>query len=232
MSNSNNADHDLVAELLPWYANNTLNPDEQELVAGHLVHCPECRQELAQYRQLDSGAYVVNSAAPVWQPSSAQFSSILQAIDAQENSVDTAAVPLKMPGFFSKLSAGLKVTPRPVYWFMALETAALATLVLLVVARLPQQPEQPMFQTLSSVHTPSATTLPRMSIVFAEDITEKEIRALLQAQHGQLVQGPSMLGVYTLQLETGGEPELQQAIIKLRADPKVKLVEAVTGANR
>jgi len=35
-----------VHELLPWYANDTLGPDERAAFEEHLAACPECRAEL------------------------------------------------------------------------------------------------------------------------------------------------------------------------------------------
>lgn len=231
MDKPNNAGHDFVVELLPWYANGTLNPVEQAQVDQHLPSCSECRQQLTQYRQLDN-ARIVSSDAQAWRPSPAQFSRILQDIDDLESAAGKAVSPVRMPGLFGNLSAWLKATPSPVYWFMTLETVTLAALVLLVVAQPPQQPGAQLFQTLSNERPLVTATLPRLSIVFAEDITEREIRALLQKQHGQLVQGPSMLGVYTVQLTTGRAHELRQTMTALRGNPKVKLVEAIAGADR
>ncbi|MGZ8190839.1 MAG: zf-HC2 domain-containing protein [Methylococcaceae bacterium] len=232
MTGSNNAEHDFVLELLPWYANGTLSPDEKAQVDQHLPSCPDCRQQLTQYRQLNS-TRPVDSGAQTWKPSPVQFAGILNRIDALENTADSTASPVKIPSLFAKLPAFLKAIPSPVYWFMTMETVALAALVLLVVARAPQQQTQEqLFQTLSNERPAVTANLPRLSIVFAEDITEREIRTLLQAQQGQLVQGPSMLGVYTVQLATGGAHELQQALTNLRASPKVKLAEAVAGADR
>lgn len=227
----NNPDHDVVIELLPWYVNGTLNPDEQVRVDRHLGTCAECRQELLLYRQLD-GRHSTSRHAPDWRPTPAGFANILKGIDALESANDTRVSPVKMPGRLATLSTWFKETPRPVFWFMSLETLALTALVLLVIGRLPPPPEEPLFQTLSNERPPVNTSLPRLSIVFAEDITEREIRELLQAQRGQLVQGPSMLGVYTLQLAAGGEHALQQAMNQLRSHPKVKLVEAVSGGGR
>ncbi|WP_411726856.1 zf-HC2 domain-containing protein [Methyloglobulus sp.] len=231
MNKPNNAGHDFVVELLPWYAKGTLNPAEQARVAQHLPSCSECRRQLAQCRQLDD-VFKGNSDVLAWRPSPTQFSRILQDIDVLESTTHTRASPVRMPGLFANLSAWLKATPSPAYWFMALETVVLVALVLLVVAQPPQQPEAQLFQTLSNERPPATATLPRLSIVFAEDITEREIRALLQTQHGQLVQGPSILGVYTVQLTAGGAHELQQTITALRGNSKVKLVEAIAGADR
>ncbi len=227
----NNPDHDVVIELLPWYVNGTLNSAEQARVDRHLGSCAECRQELLLYRQLDRQRSAGRHAAD-WQPSPAGFANILKGIDALESGNDTRLSSEKTPGRLATFSTWLKETPRPVFWFMSLETLALTALVLLVIVRLPPPPEEHLFQTLSNERPPVNASLPRLSIVFAEDITEREIRGLLQSQHGQLVQGPSMLGVYTLQLAAASEHKLQQAMNQLRSHPKVKLVEAVGGEGR
>ena len=229
MNHLNNAEHAVVVELLPWYVKGTLNPEDHVRVNQHLSNCPECQQEIVLYRQLNSADLTI-SRTPTWKPTPAQFSNILQSIDALESKIGTTAVQSNTPGRNPKLSALFKATPSPVFWFMSLETIALAALVLLVVARLPQQqPGEQLFKTLSNEHPAVSETLPRLSIVFAENITEREIRALLQAQHAQLVQGPSMLGVYTVELASDRANELQQAIANLRTNPKVKLVEGIDG---
>jgi len=234
MTQVNKPDHDVVIELLPWYVNGTLNSAEQARVDRHLGACSECRQALLFYRQLDRQRSTSRPASD-WQPSAAGFANILKDIDALESAGDINGIKasrLTMPGRLAKLSTWFKQTPRPVFWFMTLETLTLAALMLVVIGRLPVPPEPQLFQTLSNKRPPINAGLPRLSIVFSEDITEREIRGLLQAQHGQLVQGPSMLGVYTLQLAAGGERELQQAMTQLRSHPKVKLVEAVNGGAR
>ena len=229
MTNANNTGHDAVVELLPWYVNGTLSRAEQASVEQHLPSCSECQQLLAEYEQLDD-IRSIESDLPTWQPSGTQFASILQNIDTLESTTHATAKPAKKTGLFSQLSAWLRTIPRPAYWFMGLETVAIAALVLLMVAPLPQrQPEAQLYQTLSNERPAVTTNLPRLSVVFAEDITEKEIRTLLQREHGQLVQGPSLLGIYSVQLAAGGEQELQQTISNLRNHPKIKLVEAVSG---
>ena len=235
MTHSNNPEHDSIVELLPWYVKGTLNPVEHSRVDKHLASCPECQQESMLYRQLDSEG-LTSDRTPSWQPTPAHFSSILQSIDALESKADSAVSRAKTPKHglkqLSKLSAWLKATPNPIFWFMSLETVALTALVLLTVARFPQQPGEQAYQTLSNERPSYSANLPRLSIVFAEDITEREIRTLMQAQHGQLVQGPSMLGVYTIELALEVANESQQAIDNLRANPKVKLVESIASTNQ
>ncbi len=41
-------DCDRIRELIPWYVNGTLSSDEGAEVAGHIVSCADCRDDLAQ----------------------------------------------------------------------------------------------------------------------------------------------------------------------------------------
>lgn len=235
MKPSNNKEHDAVIELLSWYVKGSLNDIDKERVSQHLLSCADCQQELVLYQQLANAD--LNRGKPAWKPSAAQFSTIMQNIDALEANTAAAAPTkttkaTKTPGLFAKLSAWLKTIPSLIFWIMSMETLAIAALVMLVVGRLPVQlPSGQLFETLSNEHQPVSATLPRLHIVFDENITEHEIRTLLQAQQLQLVEGPSMLGVYTLQLAAGGTQEQQQAIANLRTHAKVKLVEGITNAE-
>jgi len=40
------AEHDAIIELLPWYANGTLEVDDHQRIAQHLPQCATCQQEL------------------------------------------------------------------------------------------------------------------------------------------------------------------------------------------
>jgi hypothetical protein len=44
--------HGAVQALLPWFANDTLAPDEMALVRGHLADCPQCRDDAAWQQRL------------------------------------------------------------------------------------------------------------------------------------------------------------------------------------
>jgi hypothetical protein len=226
------SEHDVVVELLPWYVKNTLSPAERIDVDQHLSACQDCQLEIMLYQQLEK-VTAVKAPKPGWQPNPAQFSQIMQGIDEFEKQTATTVKANKAPsGLVSKLSAWFEATPTPVFWFMSLETVALTVLILILGRQLPAQLGGNSFETLSNGEPAASASLPRLHLVFSEDITERELRALLQAQQGQLVQGPSLLGVYTVQLAKGGANEVQQAIANLRANPKVKLVESLDNRDR
>ena len=46
--------HDQARELLPWFANGTLDEDERKSVADHLRACSGCRSEIESCEHLTS----------------------------------------------------------------------------------------------------------------------------------------------------------------------------------
>lgn len=224
-----NAVHNTMTELLPWYANGTLEPQERNLVAEHLAACPECREELAHYQQL-SAAIPDASDTNDWQPSIAHFSEILSAIDAQESVAMAYKPALKKSSFWQQCRNWLHSKNQPLVWALTVESIALATLVMfMVMPRFGQTAsEQAVFQTLSDAQAPVANGLPRAHIVFADDMTIAEMRVLLPSVQGRVVDGPSKLGIYTVELAIATSTDsVNSAIAELRNHPKVKLAEPV-----
>lgn len=224
-----NAGHNTITELLPWYANGTLEPQERNLVAEHLAACPECREELAHFQQL-SAAIPEASDSDDWQPSTAHFSQILSAIDAEEIVEVRQKPAVNKPSFWQQCRDWLHSKNQPLVWALTVESIALASLVLFVVMpRFGQTAsEQAVFQTLSDAQAPTVSGLPRVHIVFSDDMTIAEMRVLLPAVQAHLVDGPTKLGVYTLELAAATPTDsVNSAIAELRKHPKVKLAELV-----
>ncbi|HYL04712.1 MAG TPA: hypothetical protein VE075_01650, partial [Thermoanaerobaculia bacterium] len=131
---------------------------------------------------------------------------------------------------WSRLLGG---TPRPVQWALAGQLAALLLLAATVAfgpvrrfqpgSSAPAAPAAPApartaaFVTLSAPAAggePSAAAArPQIRLVFVETATEKQMRYVLLCTRGRLVDGPSPLGAYTLELpaptSAAGAPETQ-----------------------
>ena len=67
----------------------------------------------------------------------------------------------------------------------------------------------------------------QIHIVFTDDITERELRTLLGRVQGKIVDGPSTIGAYTLEVGPSTADDLTRIVAILRADPKVQLAEPV-----
>lgn len=207
--------HQDLAALLPWYVSGTLSPAESTMLERHLTECSACRIDLAQCRQL---AAVIQDREADWQPAPDGFARLMAGIDRLET--PPVAAKAAAPGWLTRMRDWLRATPNPVRWTLALESMAVAALLLMVALPLRQAPVE--YETLSSSIPTPATTGPRAQVVFAATATISELHTLLRAIDGQIVAGPSALGVYTVALPTG---TLAPALATLRGDARVRLAE-------
>ena len=72
--------HQQVMELLPWYVNATLQPEERTQVEAHLKGCQECARELEQALELQHAV----SGDPAPEPSPFQFTRALARVEEYE----------------------------------------------------------------------------------------------------------------------------------------------------
>lgn len=219
-SNIETRDHDYVWELLPWYVNESLSPDETSEVEAHMENCPVCQSEVARCKELNLA--VKANPQKTWTPSAPHFANVLANVDAYEN---RQAQSRGSPGWIEKWFPWLGDTPRPARFTLAFQGALVLALAstLLVRAFVPTAG----YQTLSNPAEPSVLGAQQVRLVFAEDITEKELRGLLLEIPARIVAGPTALGVYTVALNPSREDAevSQKALAQLRAHPKVRLAE-------
>ena len=120
----------------------------------------------------------------------------------------------------------LQETPRPVRWALAFQGALVLVLATaLVWQTAPSFP--PLYETLSHEEESVPADRAYLRAIFAEDITEKELRALLTSLGASIAQGPSKVGVYTVALSPAPK-DLKPVLARLRAHPKVRLAEPVS----
>ena len=217
--------HQEVWELLPWYANGTLEGRECEEVEMHLLTCTSCQAELRHCRDIGTAIHAAGETA--WSPTPGHFPRLLARIDAAE------ARGSQDGGWWERLRAQcarhllvLQSTPRMVRWTLAAQGAMILLLAGVLVWQGPFSPG-PLYRTLSDGgdHVPQGQA--HIQVVFADDITEKELRALLTSVGGTIVKGPSSEGVYTVELPlSGNSPDLVDPILEaMRAHRKVRLAE-------
>jgi hypothetical protein len=224
---TNSREHQEVWELLPWYANGTLSARDEARVAQHLPACPLCQRELQRCRHLSVSAKATDDAA--WSPSPRHFAQVLAHIDKAET-IRSSSAPNSLP-LLHKICAWFFATPRPMRWAFAVQTALLLALAggLLLKTAGPAA----MYETLSRAGEPVATDSAQLRMIFSEDVSGKELRDLLQGIDAQIVQGPSSMGVYTIQLPfpTSAQERMKQVLAGVRAHPKVRLAEPVGAAS-
>lgn len=70
-----------LKELLPWYANGTLSPEERTKVEAHLARCTRCQRELQEIQQIK--ALVALSVESVPEPSEEMFARTVERIRSE-----------------------------------------------------------------------------------------------------------------------------------------------------
>ncbi len=194
--------HDQARELLPWFANGTLAENERKGVADHLRACGACRSEV---ESLDRVRHVVRDPPADDGTEVGNLDEILARIDH-----DGGARQRKTP---------------VVRWLLIAQSAAIVILaILLLVPDSPRVPGDPQsFRTLSAAQetVPQGELLLR--IVFVDTTTERQLREILQSVEARIVDGPSPVGAYTLDITD--TQDLGSVVERLRAKPSVRLAE-------
>jgi len=217
--------HRHVADLVPWYVNGTLADGERDAVTAHLSGCPACREELARCRTL---AAVVQSAPDaVGVPEAGRLERVLASIELLE------AAGARRTGWRGHCRAGVRWlgdlferTPGPVRWGLAAQ-AALLVLVVGLAAWPGIGSSRAPYRTLADDGDRQAGQA-LIHVVFADDITEREVRTLLGRVQGRIVDGPSTAGLYTIAVGASTADRALPIVDLLRGDPKVRLAEPVS----
>jgi anti-sigma factor RsiW len=218
--------HQKVWEILPWYVNGTLAGHEHELVARHILRCQSCADEVARCQSI---AAVVRSSEEAAQPPSPEhLARLMERIDRASVSAGPGPWRMRVREWLEKIRLAFQGTPSLFRWALAAQTAAI---VLLTAATLWQASVAPslLYRTLSDADGGTEPGRVTLQVVFADDITEREIRTLLGSIGATIVAGPSPMAVYTVAIAADSREasaQTQERLALLRAHPKVRLAEA------
>lgn len=208
--------HDKIMELLPWYANETLEEHERRTVAEHLQTCAACRRELEEFRIFSDAEAALSQSAP----------------DLPEGMLERALTRIDELETESKQSLGGRFSGWLRAWWTPTPSFAKTVLVTqfaLVLGfaglYLSLAPGPEMTTLGGGGEHPSGQT--RIRVRFAEVAVEKAMREVLRSVDASIVSGPSALGVYTisLSLEPGEEEAIQKALEVLRRSEVVDYAE-------
>jgi hypothetical protein len=226
--------HQRIWELLPWYV------QDRERVEEHMAGCRRCQDEAEGCRQTAAAIKGMGDVAP--SPHPVQLQRVLARIDEaerhqwherKERREEAAGVRLGAP-----LRALIAATPRPLRGALVAQVAVIVLLVGVLVwgelhsgASGPSSAPPAAYQTLSD---PAPAPVPggtiALRVMFSQRATEKEIRELLLAVHGEITAGPSPFGVYTVEVSAAGHP-VSFVLARLRSESVVALAEPAAGGR-
>ncbi len=193
-----------IMELLPFYVNGTLEGKEKDKVEQAIIDDPSLKGELhflERMREEVKAQEVENS------PGELGLKRLQKSLEQEKLKSDPIALAR------SKIASEQNRTWRAI---------AVAACVLLMIQTVIVAPHWLQNGTLVAAGGPSAADI---SVTFAPDATESNIRGLLLGLNLSIVEGPSALGVYHLSTDD----DIQQAVqaLKSRGD----LVESVQVEN-
>lgn len=215
--------HQKVWEILPWYVNGTLEGHEQEFVARHILRCQNCADEITRCQSIASAVRSAKEAA--WTPSPEHLARLMERVDRASTSAAPEHWRIRVGDWIEKIRLYFQETPSLFRWALAAQTAAIVLLSAAIVWQASVAP----YRTLSDAGSGPRPGRVHLQVVFADDITEREIRTLLSSIGATIVAGPTPMAVYTVALSGDareGPARTRETLTVLRAHPKVRLAEA------
>ncbi len=224
--------HQEISLLLPWYVNKTLHGAEVKMVENHLKVCLTCRRELATLHKLATAVQQDGSIDTVAQASFSHLIKRIHSPDANDREKAQKVIPLPLQ---RKAYGKIWRLPRP-----ALALAAVVLLSLLI----PRFIDTGNFQmneyrTLSNAENP-AISQNTLRVIFLNDTKQPVIDEILASVHGQIVDGPTAQGVYTVAIQGDlAAKNVLDIIASLRkstnvifAEPSYALLSSAHDANK
>ncbi|NHZ94394.1 hypothetical protein F2P46_01330 [Massilia sp. CCM 8734] len=197
------ASHQAMRDLLPWFANGTLEETEAEPVRAHLQHCAQCAGEVAWQRQL----HAAPAEPPGLDPERA-LARLMPRLGPQ-----ASAAPSKVSGLRAWFGNGWMP------WALAGQCALITVLAIQMIAPVGKGEA---YQALSDGAPAPAGTI---VVIFRPDASLREVQRTLQASGARVVDGPTVSGAFVLSAPPG---EQSNALAVLRADAGVQLAESLT----
>jgi anti-sigma factor RsiW len=195
--------HAEAADLLPWFANGTLDENERAQVERHLADCIACKQDLAALRDVQT----IYSEEALEQASSQGLARLRHRIAQLEPGHDA---------FHVREVPARKTLP----WWQALLVAQ-GAIILLLAAAFYVRSEPRYYHTLAAAQAPAHTGV-AVVVIFDAQHSEGEIRDVLRGLHARIVDGPTAEGAYTLDVPAG---EQARAVTELRQLKWVRFAE-------
>ena len=213
--------HREIIELLPWYANGTLDEEERNMMESHLAECHECATEMKSLAAVRRAVVEAGDHAPTLPPLA--LNRALAEIETYEQN-QAKSEGKRPPTRFKEQITDLWNRwwqPVPVFARAAIVAQVLLVVALGAVAVYQYQHPTVIYRTASG--PASAEAGATFAVSFRATATEKEIREALLAINGRIVDGPSAQGLYTVQVPTPreGAADNERALETLRKNVRV-----------
>src|SRR5262245_20253116 len=166
-SDQSDGNHQKVWKILPWYVNGTLEGDEHEFVARHILRCQSCAAEVVRCQSIATAVRSAEEATRM--PSPEHLARLMERIDRGSASASPERWRIRVGEWIEKIRVAFQETPSLFRWALAGETAAI---VLLAGAIIMQGLVAPSFyRTLSDADGSPVTGGVHVRVHFAAERT-------------------------------------------------------------
>ena len=209
--------HREIIELLPWYANQTLDEDERRAVETHLSECAECANEVKNLSSMKKAVIESENQGPALSPFA--LNRALAQIEDYERAKAPAAASSREPG---KSLWSRWWSPTPIF-ARTLIAAQVVLLLALGSLALYQRSHPAVVYTTTSGGAGENKASFRIAVQFSDSASEQDIRKTILGIHGKIVDGPSALGLYTVEVPIAGErrAEMDRVLETLRQNQHI-----------
>jgi hypothetical protein len=209
------------ATLLPGYVSRTLTPEEHRQVEHHLNSCANCQQELQEVKTMKSVLQTAIQKRPG--PSPAAFAKVMGRIH-QETQTMPKAIRLEKKASWWDTSERAFQSLFQARWVPALASFLIIGQAVLLLSVLggPEGQVSPRQGPIIERGIPQGTTtipLLKVQVEFIETAQEIQIRRLVQELGGQIVNGPTPEGVYTLEFVAKENDSAESILSALNTHP-------------
>jgi hypothetical protein len=211
-------------EQIPWIVNGALGVQERARFEPHLRACKTCEEELGLQERAralmrsDDGLMLAPQTG--WQK-------LTQRLDADAAKADETQAAHRTPPERWRAH-----WPRWIAIAASVQAVALALVFAAQHLDRGNDFTAPRYETLTA-ETPIAASGPVIRLVFHAGVALQDVNALMRAIDAQVVAGPSEAGVYTIALkDLRAAPDMDEALARLRADPRVVFAEAALARSR
>jgi len=203
--------HEHAMEMLPWLINDSLLSDERAAVLDHAQSCVMCRREMKSLEDLRDSIDCLSSPVPIPDP---DMRNINARIDKLINRQNWARRSISWIGEFF-------ASPwRAAYVAQSVLLVVLAAVLLWPATREPEYSMLTQASELADGHY--------VRVVFSPDLTQANLKELLDDLELRVVAGPSNRGVYTLGTENSIVVEERDAALAyLLKNPSVLFAQPV-----
>ena len=211
----------IEATLLPAYVSHTLTPEEHQQVDQHLKSCQACQQELQEVKTMQTALKSAIQKRPG--PSPAAFAKVMSRIH-QETQTTPKAMRIESEASWWE---SIEKTFRSLFeirWVPVLASLLIVgqAVLLFSVTGGPESQVAPRQGPIIDRGIPQGTPvipLIKIQVEFVETAQEIQIRRLVQELGGQIVNGPTSEGLYTLGFVQKGSDSSESILSALNTHP-------------